>query len=57
MPFKLRNPFRHKFAKLHYHISNWSIYNEALKKRGSLTLGFSDEVIRAWYPKKCKQKK
>ena len=56
MPFKLRNNRRHKFEKLRYKINNWSSYNEALKNRGSVTLWFSDEIIKAWHPKKCKRR-
>jgi Transposase DDE domain len=31
-----------------YKLRNWSEYNAALVKRGSLTLWLSDEVIEAW---------
>ena len=29
-------------------ITNWSEYNSSLQKRGSVTLWFSDEAIKAW---------
>jgi hypothetical protein len=54
MPFKLRNNRRHKFEKICYKITNWREYNEALKKRGSITLWLSTEIIKAWYPNKRK---
>ena len=56
MPYKLRDDRRHKFKKISYQINNWPAYNEALKKRGSVTLWFSEEIIKAWYPKRSKQK-
>jgi hypothetical protein len=56
MPYKLRNDRRHKFDKVRYKITNWSEYNEALKKRGSVTLWLSDEIIKAWYVDQNKPK-
>jgi Transposase DDE domain len=31
-----------------YKLSNWSAYNESLKKRGSLTIWFDDNVKYSW---------
>jgi len=56
MPYKFRDARRHKFEKARYQINNWPNYNEALKKRGSVTLWFSDKIIKAWYSKKNKRK-
>ena len=56
MPYKLRDNRRHKFEKIRYQINNWPAYNEALKKRGSVTLWFSDKMIKAWYSKRNKRK-
>jgi hypothetical protein len=56
MPYKLRNDRRHKFEKVKFKITNWSEYNQALKERGSITLWLSPEIIKAWHPKKSKQK-
>jgi len=56
VPYKLRNDRRHKFEKTRYQINNWPAYNEALKKRGSVTLWFSDKIIKAWYSKRNKRK-
>lgn len=35
--------------KQRYKVRNWKEYNEALVKRGSLTLWFDEEVIKAWH--------
>ena len=56
MLYKLRNNRRHKFNKVHYKITNWPEYNEALKQRGSITLWLSPEIIKAWYTDKNKPK-
>jgi Transposase DDE domain len=29
-------------------VTNWAVYNEALRQRGSLTVWFTDEAIAAW---------
>jgi hypothetical protein len=33
-----------------YRVRNWAIYNESLKKRGSITLWMDEDVIQAWIP-------
>jgi hypothetical protein len=33
-----------------YKLRNWPEYNAALKRRGSITVWFSDEAIEAWHP-------
>ena len=33
-----------------YKLRNWSEYNEALKRRGDITLWFSEEAIENWHP-------
>lgn len=50
MPYKLRNPYRHKFKKAKYKTINWPEYDKALKARGSLNLWISEDVIAAWTP-------
>lgn len=32
-----------------YRVKNWSKYNEALRRRGSLTFWFSEEALRSWH--------
>src|SRR4030066_227962 len=34
--------------KTKYCIRNWAMYNESLKKRGSITLWIDEDVLRAW---------
>lgn len=36
-------------ARQHYKIRNWSDYNKALVKRGSLTLWFDEKAINQWH--------
>lgn len=56
MPYKLKDPYRHKFNKAKYHLTNWPAYNEALKSRGKLTIWFTDDVIEKWYYKSSQKK-
>jgi len=41
-----------KNSRSKYRVSNWSDYNESLKKRGSLTLWISDDIKDKWYVSK-----
>ena len=50
MPYKFTNDRRHKFDKAKYRLRNWLEYDQGLKKRGSLTVWFSDEAIEKWKP-------
>lgn len=34
--------------KTKYRIRNWALYNESLKKRGSITLWIDEDVLRVW---------
>jgi hypothetical protein len=36
--------------KAKYRIRNWAMYSENLKKRGSITLWISEDVLQAWKP-------
>lgn len=56
MPYKLRNSSHHKFKKARHKITNWPDYNKALVKRGSVTVYLPADVIKAWQPRKCKNK-
>lgn len=51
MPYKLMDPYRHKFKKAQYHLNNWPAYNEALKSRGNLTIWFTTDIVKSWYHK------
>ena len=56
MPYKFKNPYRHKFNKAQYKLSNWSDYNSALKQRGNLTMWFTKDAEELWYFKTLKKK-
>ena len=56
MPNKHNDKYRHKFKKATYKVKNWAKYNDALRKRGDITLWFTDEAIRAWVPEKTKKR-
>src|SRR5919206_230526 len=48
LPFKLNQDRRHHIPEQKRRITNWREYDESLRRRGSLTVWFSDEAIEAW---------
>jgi hypothetical protein len=48
VPFKYHAEHRHHIPKPRYRVTNWAEYDAALKRRGSLTVWFTDEVVQAW---------
>src|SRR3954471_21368015 len=50
MPFQANTARRHQFPKARYRVKNWREYDQALQKRGSLTLWVTPEAIAAWRP-------
>lgn len=42
-------------AKIAYRVRNWRQYNEALVKRGSISLWFSEEIIKNWHTNDANQ--
>jgi len=50
MPNKHNDKCRHKFKKATYKVKNWAEYNDALRKRGDITVWFTEEVIHFWIP-------
>ena len=48
MPFKHHAEHRHHIPKRRYRVTNWREYDAALRRRGSLTVWFTDEAIAAW---------
>ena len=48
MPYKLKEPYSHKFKKPAYKPSNSRLYDESLKNRGGLTIWVSSDVISKW---------
>jgi transposase len=50
MPYKAKEPRRHKIPRARYKVENWAEYDEALVRRGSLTVWVTPEAIAAWTP-------
>jgi hypothetical protein len=48
LPFKHHAKHRHRIPKARYRVTNWSEYDASLRRRGSLTVWFTDEAIQAW---------
>jgi len=57
MPYKHNQDRRHKFDKARYKVKNWPEYDQALKNRGSLTIWFTQEAIKAWQPEDLQKKR
>nr|WP_314861949.1 transposase [uncultured Undibacterium sp.] len=52
MPYKHKESRRHKITKSRYKVTNWSEYNEALRRRGDFTIWFTEDAIAGWRPAK-----
>jgi DDE family transposase len=48
LPFKLNQDRRHHIPKQKRKVMNWREYDAGLRQRGSLTVWFTEEAIRAW---------
>ncbi|WP_157017107.1 IS5 family transposase [Mesorhizobium xinjiangense] len=48
MPHKFNDARRHVFPKRCYRVTNWAEYNEALRRRGDLTIWVEDGVADLW---------
>ena len=48
VPFNHHAEHRHHIPKPRYRVTNWAEYDASLKRRGSLTVWFTDEAIQAW---------
>ncbi len=48
LPFKLNQARRHRIPRQTHKVTNWPAYEAGLRQRGSLTVWFSDEAIKAW---------
>jgi hypothetical protein len=48
MPYKLKDPVRHKFTKNPYNKRDWKTYEEGLRNRGDLTIWFCEDAVAAW---------
>ncbi len=49
MPHHYPKRSQYRYTKKAYRVRNWQEYETALRKRGELTLWFSEEAVRAWY--------
>ena len=56
MPNKHNDKYRHKFKKTKYKVKNWANYNDALRKRGDITVWFTEEAIASWIPESTGKK-
>jgi hypothetical protein len=48
MPHKYNADRRHCIPKSRYKVTNWRDYEAGLRKRGSLTIWFSEEAVTVW---------
>ena len=47
LPFELNQARRHRIPRQAHEVTNWPAYEARLRQRGSLTVWFSDEAIKA----------
>src|SRR3954452_8182795 len=48
LAFKLNQDRRHHIPEQKRKVTNWREYDESLRRRGSVTVWFSDEAVEAW---------
>src|SRR3982750_1055074 len=48
LPFKPNQDRRHHIPRQKHKVTNWAAYEAGLRQRGSLTVWFTEEAIRAW---------
>ena len=48
MPNKHNDPRRHHIPKMKFRVKNWAEYDAGLRRRGSLTLWVTSEVLDGW---------
>ncbi len=48
MAYKFNARCRHKFDPKKYSITNWSDYNESLRRRGDVTMWIDENVVDLW---------
>jgi Transposase DDE domain len=48
VPFKANAARRHRIPRQRHRVTNWAAYEAALRRRGSLTVWFTEEAIAAW---------
>ena len=53
---KDRGNVGNRLGNTRYKVENWSEYNEALRRRGDITVWISEDLLEDWYPKKLGQR-
>src|SRR3954447_9840919 len=48
VPFKLNQDRHHHIPRQRHKVANWREYDASLRRRGSLTVWFTDEAVAAW---------
>src|SRR5918993_4336205 len=48
MPFKANQDRRHHIPKQRHRVTNWAAYDAGLRRRGGLTVWFSEDAVAAW---------
>jgi hypothetical protein len=48
MPHKANTAHRHHILRPKRRVTNWAEYDAALRRRGNLTVWFTDDAIDAW---------
>src|SRR5215207_7267994 len=48
LPFKLNQDRRPHIPRQRRKVTNWPAYDASLRQRGSLTVWFTDEAVKAW---------
>ena len=48
MPSKANQDRRHHIPKQRHRVTNWAVYDSALRQRGSLTVWFTEAAIAGW---------
>jgi Transposase DDE domain len=48
VPFKANQDRRHRIPSQRHRVTNWAAYDAALRRRGSLTVWFSEKAVAAW---------
>jgi DDE family transposase len=48
VPFKANQDRRHRIPRQRHRVTNWPEYDAALRRRGSLTVWFTEAALAAW---------
>lgn len=56
MAMKTKRSKPSRYGNTQYKVENWSEYNEALRRRGDVTVWISETLLEDWHPKKRAQR-